>query len=466
MVHHESCGAQSAGKKSAVNMFHHDTDTIAAPASAVGRAGIGITRISGPDVKKYAINLLGKLPKPRVACYAAFLDQHQKAIDNGIALFFPAPHSFTGEDVLELHGHGGAVVMDLLLQRILSLGARMARPGEFSERAFLNNKMDLTQAEAIADLIDAGSAQAARAALQSLEGVFSQRIHDLVEKLIALRIYVEAAMDFPEEEIDFLNDGHVVLRLQNILEEIHAIQKTATQGAILREGMVVVIAGSPNAGKSSLLNQLSGRDSAIVTAIPGTTRDVVREHIQLDGLPLQVIDTAGLRDSNDLVEQEGIKRAHDIINKADRVLYLIDVTVQEKRQDIVFNHPRVTIIQNKIDLISEKPEFIEHKNNKPIIKLSAKTGEGIDLLKKHLKACMGFSETTETKFSARRRHLDALARANKAIELGQAQLQEQKAGELLAEELRVAQQALSEITGEFSNDDLLGKIFQNFCIGK
>jgi len=440
-------------------------DTIAAPASAVGRAGIGVTRLSGPRVRELAVTLLGELPEPRVAFYAAFLDADHQAIDNGIALFFPAPNSFTGEDVLELQGHGGAVIMDLLLQRILALGVRMARPGEFSERAFLNNKIDLAQAEAIADLVDAGSAQAARAALHSLQGVFSQRIHDVVEKLIALRIYVEAAIDFPEEEIDFLNDGHVASRLEKILKEIRDIQNTAKQGAILREGMTVVIAGSPNAGKSSLLNQLSGRDSAIVTAIPGTTRDLLREHIQLDGLPLQIIDTAGLRDSDDPIEQEGIRRARNIIAKADRVLYLIDMTSGENPHDDLLHHPRLILIHNKIDLISEKPEIFE-KNNIIHIKLSAKTGEGIILLKNYLKHCMGFSETTETGFSARRRHLDALARASKAIEHGQEQLYQQRAGELLAEELRVAQQSLGEITGEFSNDDLLGRIFQDFCIGK
>ncbi|MDX2163984.1 MAG: tRNA uridine-5-carboxymethylaminomethyl(34) synthesis GTPase MnmE [Gammaproteobacteria bacterium] len=435
-------------------------DTIVAPATVLGRSSVSVVRLSGPQTREIAEKLLGKLPEPRVASYSTFKDSQEKIIDKGLALFFPNPHSFTGEDVLELQGHGGFVVVDLLIQEILKLGARLARPGEFSERAFLNNKLDLAQAEAISDLIDAGSKQAALAAMQSLEGVFSQKINNFLEKLIHLRMYIEAAIDFPEEEVDFLSDGNVKIKLDDLIAELENIQKQAKQGALLSQGMTVVIAGKPNAGKSSLLNLLSGRDSAIVTAIPGTTRDILREHIQIDGLPVQIIDTAGLRESDDPVEQEGVKRAKEMINKADRVLYIKDISSLDDSDDELLHHPRVTVIYNKIDL---RPSKMMGENE---IYISAKTGEGLDNLKTYLKNLMGFSENAETSFSARRRHLDALHKAHENLLHGKSQLDSSKAGELLAEDLRQAQKYLSEITGEFTSDDLLGRIFSSFCIGK
>ena len=351
---------------------------------------------------------------------------------------------------------------------------RPARPGEFSERAFLNDKMDLTQAEAIADLIDASSEQAAKSALQSLQGEFSKRIHTLVESLIHLRIYVEAAIDFPEEEIDFLADGKVSADLQTIIDNLAAVRREANQGAIMREGMKVVIAGRPNAGKSSLLNALSGKESAIVTDIAGTTRDVLREHIHIDGMPLHIIDTAGLRDASDAVEKIGIERAWEEIRQADRVLFMVDGTTTEATDpqdiwpDFVDKLPEnigITVIRNKADQTGE-PLGICHVNQPTLIRLSAKTGQGVDALRQHLKECMGFSGNQEGGFMARRRHLDALERAAEHLAIGQQQLEGYMAGEILAEELRIAQQHLNEITGEFSSDDLLGRIFSSFCIGK
>jgi tRNA modification GTPase len=445
-------------------------DTIVAAATAPGRAGIGIVRLSGPAVKYIAQKFLDKLPAARYAHYVSFKQAQGEVIDRGLLLFFPAPHSFTGEDVLELQVHGSPVVIDRLIHYLLDVGARLARPGEFSERAFLNGKMDLAQAEAVADLINANSVQAARAAICSLEGVFSQKIHSLTEKLIHLRMYIEAALDFAEEEIDFLSEGKVARQLEEIKDDLNNIQYQANQGVLLQEGMTVVIAGKPNAGKSSLLNLLSGRDSAIVTPIPGTTRDVLREFIHIDGLPLEIIDTAGLRESSDLVEQEGVKRAREHIGKADRVLYLRDITEEEIDNDVLLRHPRVTLVYNKVDLA---PLIISRKEKEknifldiPVIKISAKTGEGLDVLKKHLKNCMGFEENKETNFSARRRHLDALKRAKICLEQAINQLREHHAGECVAEDLRLTQQALGEITGEFSNEDLLSRIFSRFCIGK
>ncbi len=450
-------------------------DTITAIATPPGRGGVGIIRISGTNTKTIAQVILGKLPQPRLATFAAFLAEDQSVIDQGIALYFPAPHSFTGEDVLELQGHGGPVILDCLLKRILQMGARVARPGEFSERAFLNDKLDLAQAEAIADLIDAGSEQAARAAMRSLQGDFSQRINLLVDQLIHLRMYVEAAIDFAEEEIDFLSEGNITEKVAALLQEIHAIQTIAQQGALLREGMSIVIAGRPNAGKSSLLNALSGRNSAIVTDIPGTTRDVLRETIQIDGLPLHIIDTAGLRVSKNKVEQEGMRRALAEINKADRVLLIIDdVATQELDVDQLqtelfqqrLTSHRLTIIRNKIDLADEQPQQYQIADNIDVITLSAKTGAGINLLRSYLKNCLGFNSQQEGNFSARRRHLDALARAETALKTGHVQIKQHRAGELLAEDLRAAQHALGEITGAFSTEDLLGCIFAQFCIGK
>ena len=430
-----------------------------------------------------------------------FYDTYGGAIDNGVALYFPAPHSFTGEDVLELQGHGGPVVMDMLVRRVIELGGRFARPGEFSERAFLNNKLDLAQAEAIADLIASGTEQAAKAALRSLQGEFSARIHALVEKIIALRSYIEAAIDFPDEEVDYLADASVMTRLDELCGEIAIVLNGARQGNLLTEGMSVVVAGKPNAGKSSLLNRLAGREAAIVTEIPGTTRDVLREHIHIDGLPLHIIDTAGLREGGDPVEQEGIRRAWDEIGRADAVLLVTEnqEALDEHERAIVKQLPPgvpLTIVHNKIDLATHREALMSRerpgreptlKENPPVppfekggrrgdlvkgrrgdseIWLSAKTGLGLDLLRVHLKRCAGYQDITEGIFSARRRHLDALHRAQDAILNGQRQLRESHAGELLAEELRQAQGALSEVTGEFSSEDLLGRIFSSFCIGK
>ncbi|MDX3773909.1 tRNA uridine-5-carboxymethylaminomethyl(34) synthesis GTPase MnmE [Chromatiaceae bacterium AAb-1] len=451
------------------------TDTIAALATAPGRAGVGIIRISGPDAKHVAKALLHKIPKPRYAEYLPFFDAGQQILDQGIALYFPGPNSFTGEDVLELQGHGGPVLLDLLLKQVLAQpNVRIARPGEFSERAFLNDKLDLAQAEAIADLIDASSEQAARSAMQSLQGEFSRKIHQLVEKVIYLRMYVEAAIDFPDEEIDFLSDGKVAADLAAIIEELSTIRQQANQGSILREGMRVVIAGRPNAGKSSLLNALAGRDAAIVTDIAGTTRDVLREHIHIDGMPLHIIDTAGLREATDQVEQIGIERAWQEISQADRVLFMVDGTSTEATDphaiwpEFINRLPAglgITVIRNKADLTGENmtPDDI---NGIPVFRLSARTGEGIDALREHLKACAGFEASTEGTFLARRRHLDALSHAAEHLATGQEQLHSFIAGEILAEELRLTQQYLNEITGEFTSDDLLGRIFSSFCIGK
>jgi len=451
-------------------------ETIAAIATAQGRGGVGIVRISGPLAAKAAEAITGRSLKPRFAHYGPFVDGSEQVIDEGIALYFPGPHSFTGEDVLELQGHGGPVVLDMLLQRCLELGSRLARPGEFSERAFLNDKLDLAQAEAIADLIEASSAQAARNALRSLQGAFSRRVDNLTEKLISLRIYVEAAIDFPEEEIDFLADGHVLNMLDTVREELSTVLREAGQGALLRDGMTVVIAGRPNAGKSSLLNALAGKEAAIVTEIAGTTRDILREHIHIDGMPLHVVDTAGLRDTEDQVEKIGVQRALKAIGEADRVLLVVDATAPEALDpfalwpEFLEHRPdpaKVTLIRNKADLSGEVIELQTSADGHVTISLSAKAGgEGLDLLREHLKACMGYEQTSESSFSARRRHLEALRHASASLEHGRAQLTMAGAGELLAEDLRQAQQSLAEITGAFSSDDLLGRIFSSFCIGK
>ncbi|MBE0490373.1 MAG: tRNA uridine-5-carboxymethylaminomethyl(34) synthesis GTPase MnmE [Halomonas sp.] len=451
----------------------HDQDTIAALATPPGRGGVGIIRVSGPLCEAISKAVVGQCPPPRRAHYGPFKGE-SAVIDEGIVLYFEGPHSFTGEDVLELQGHGGPVIMDLLLERCVALGARLARPGEFSERAFLNDKLDLAQAEAIADLIDASSRAAAENALRSLQGDFSRRVEALVQRLIELRIYVEAAIDFPEEEIDFLADGKVAERLKGVMAELSAVRAAAGQGALMREGMSVVIAGRPNAGKSSLLNALTEQETAIVTDIAGTTRDVLREHIHIDGMPLHIIDTAGLRDTPDAVEQIGVARAWAEIEKADRVLLLVDATSTASLDpmaiwpEFVARLPdprRLTLVRNKIDTTRDAPG-IELSTATPVVRLSARTGAGVDNLKAHLKEVMGYSGTTEGRFSARRRHLDALDRARQALENGEAQLAGFGAGELLAEDLRDAQQALGEITGEFSADDLLGEIFGSFCIGK
>ena len=445
------------------------TDTIAAIATPPGRGGIGIVRVSGPATRSIAETMLGRLPRPRYATFTRFLGAAGQSIDLGLALFFPAPHSFTSEDVLELHGHGGPMVLDMVLARALELGARLARPGEFSERAFLSGKMDLAQAEAVADLIEAGSASAARSALRSLEGEFSGRVYALVEALTRLRMFVEAAIDFPEEEIDFLADERVVQELDGLTRGIDELLASTQQGVLLRDGMTVVLAGPPNAGKSSLLNALARTEAAIVSPIPGTTRDVLRERIHLDGMPLHVVDTAGLRESRDEIESEGIRRARQQMERADRVLLVLDDAVGAGLPSEVLKHvppalPR-TVIRNKTDLTG-RAVGATNSAGAVEIALSVKTGAGLHDLRQHLKACMGFQPAGESAFMARRRHLDAIRRAQDHVARGRAQLKETRAGELLAEELRLAQQALAEVTGEFTPDDLLGRIFSSFCIGK
>jgi len=451
-----------------------NTDTIVAVATPPGRGGVGIIRVSGNKAKDIAQAMVGFVPKPRYAHYCPFKDAEGQTLDEGLALYFEGPNSFTGEDVLELQGHGGPVVLDFILRRCIELGARTARPGEFSERAFLNDKMDLTQAEAIADLIDSASEQAARCAVRSLQGAFSQKVNELVESLIQLRIYVEAAIDFPEEEIDFLSDGKVESDLHSVMGNLTGVLQEANQGTLLREGMTVVIAGRPNAGKSSLLNALSGRETAIVTHIAGTTRDVLREHIHIDGMPLHIIDTAGLRDAPDEVERIGIQRAWDEIEQADRVLLVVDGTETSDMEpqaiwpDLVdkLPHPeRITVVRNKADLTGEDPGF-QDEGASPVVRIAAKDGSGVQALREHLKSIMGYNAASEGGFIARRRHMEALQQADQFLQNGMAQLRGAAAGELLAEDLRMAQNALSEITGEFSSDDLLGKIFGSFCIGK
>ncbi|HHE3576158.1 tRNA uridine-5-carboxymethylaminomethyl(34) synthesis GTPase MnmE [Pasteurella multocida] len=450
-------------------------ETIVAQATAPGRGGIGILRVSGPKAVEVAHAVLGKCPKPRMADYLPFKDSDGNVLDQGIALYFKAPHSFTGEDVLELQGHGGQVVLDLLLKRILQLeGLRLARPGEFSEQAFLNDKLDLAQAEAIADLIDASSEQAARSALKSLQGEFSNKVNQLVDSVIYLRTYVEAAIDFPDEEIDFLADSKIEAHLNDIITQLDHVRSEAKQGSILREGMKVVIAGRPNAGKSSLLNALAGREAAIVTDIAGTTRDVLREHIHIDGMPLHIIDTAGLREATDEVERIGIVRAWSEIEQADRILLMLDSTeadnqdLEKVRSEFLTKLPSnipVTIVRNKADLSGENEGIVE-QNGYTVITLSAKTQQGVALLREHLKQSMGYQTNMEGGFLARRRHLEALEQAATHLQQGHVQLTQFYAGELLAEELRRVQNHLSEITGQFTSDDLLGNIFSSFCIGK
>ncbi len=450
-------------------------DTIVAQATPQGRGGVGILRVSGKAAASVAHAVLGQCLKPRYAHYLPFYDADGSVLDKGIALWFPAPDSFTAEDVLEFHCHGGPVILDLLLTRVLLLpGLRIARPGEFSERAFLNGKIDLVQAEAIADLIDASSERAARSAMHGLQGAFSARIHQLVNALINLRMYVEAAIDFPDEEIDFLSDGNIHSQLTDVINVLAGVYAAAHQGSLLREGMHVVIAGRPNAGKSSLLNALAGYEAAIVTPIAGTTRDVLREQIHIDGMPLHVLDTAGLREAGDEVEKMGIERAWQAIEEADRILFMVDASVTEAVTpaiiwpEFIARLPAgmpVTMIRNKTDMTAELPG-IDEIDGYPVVRISARTGQGLDFLRMHLKQVMGFATNIEGEFLARRRHLQALEMASDHLKRGYQQLISARAGELLAEELRLAQQALNTITGEFTSDDLLGRIFSSFCIGK
>jgi tRNA modification GTPase len=423
-------------------------------------------------VPQIAAGILGVLPAPRQARFSSFLDAHGKSVDEGIALYFAAPASYTGEHVLEIQGHGGALIVDMVLKRLLELGCRMARPGEFSERAFLNGKIDIAQAEAIADLIDAGTTAAARAAVRSLQGEFSARVADLKLRITSLRAYVEAAIDFPDEEIDFLSDTRLRERLAAVFTAFESITVAARQGALLREGLTVVIAGKPNAGKSSLLNSLAGDEVAIVTDVPGTTRDLLRQQVHLDGLPLNLVDTAGLRPAMDVVEAEGVRRARNEIARADRVLYVVDAGTGENAaeqwaaelEQLPAGVP-VTLVFNKIDLTGA-PARLDDTAQPPRVFISARTGAGLELLRLHLKTSAGYLESESGAFAARRRHLDALNRARQHVQSAADILSSTRAFELFAEDLRLAQQALGEITGEFTSDDLLGEIFGSFCIGK
>lgn len=447
--------------------------TIAAIATAAGRGGVGVIRISGKELLPFAQALTGgKIPTPRMALYTDFLDGHGQPIDNGLLLYFKAPASFTGEDVIELQGHGGQVVMQMLLARCVQLGARLAEAGEFTKRAFLNNKLDLAQAESVADLIDASSQSAARMAMRSLKGVFSQKIHTLVDDLITLRMLVEATLDFPEEDIDFLQAADAKGKLNTLQNQLADILQQAGQGAILREGMNVVLVGAPNVGKSSLLNALAGDDVAIVTDIAGTTRDTVREQITLDGVPIHITDTAGLRQTDDIVEKIGIERSQKALKEADVALILIDPNegINETTHAILAQLPENLAkieIHNKADLRGESPQQREVgglSGANQVITLSAKTGAGLDLLKNALLQQVGWQGESESLFLARSRHVRALEIAQQELAFA-AQCNGQQI-ELLAEHLRLAQYACNEITGEFTADDLLGVIFSRFCIGK
>ena len=433
---------------------------------------MGVIRLSGPQALQIGKTVTGRDLPDRQAVYARFRDEDAAApnqltlqekkqpviIDSGLAIHFSGPKSFTGEDVVELQGHGGPVVLDLLMKRLIQLGARQARAGEFSERAFLNDKIDLAQAEAIADLIDSSTAHAAKGAMRSLQGEFSGKIRNLLKELIKLRMYVEAAIDFPEEEIDFLADEKVRYSIQALQNSLDETIRQASQGAILRNGLRVVLAGKPNAGKSSLLNALSGFDAAIVTEVPGTTRDTISQTIDIDGLPVHIIDTAGLRDSDDRVEQIGVERARRAMEQADHVLYLVDATDPDQR-DVDKSDEKIMTVYNKIDLL----ESARHLSG---IKISATRGDGLPELTGYLKKLAGYESDSETLYTARRRHLTALSNASEAVQRGLSQLKIHNAGELLADELLQAQNHLNEITGEFSADDLLGEIFSGFCIGK
>lgn len=445
------------------------TDTIAAVATPQGRGGVGVIRISGPQVHAIASQLLGQVPKPRQAMLKKFQHPSGEVMDMGLALYFPKPNSFTGEDVLELQGHGGPVIMDMLLTVVLQHGARIALPGEFTQRAFLNGKMDLAQAEAVADLIEASTEQAALSASRSMQGVFSAKIESLANELMHLRMYVEAAIDFPEEEVDFLSEGHILEKIKDVIAKIHALQNGAKLGQMLKDGMSVAIVGQPNAGKSSLLNRLTQHETAIVTPFPGTTRDLIKETIQVGGFPVHIVDTAGIRDEADMIEAEGIKRAKNAARLADRVLLVVDSSKPMPFSDIetaILEEftAKVAVVMNKIDLVVGTKQDVNLFCSERIY-LSAKTGQGMGALLDHLKICIG-CQGQEGSFIARRRHLEALNKTYTHCQQAQIQLVEFKAGELVAQELRLAQAALAEIVGKVTTDDLLGQIFASFCIGK
>lgn len=437
-------------------------DTIVSAATPPGVGGIGIVRLSGSEVPAIAEILISSLPEPRVATLRDFRTVDGELLDRGIALYFAAPDSFTGEHVLELHAHGGPMVLGMIIDAALELGARRAEPGEFSKRAFLNDKLDLAQAEAIADLIESGTSQAARAALRSMAGEFSQAVNLLTAQLTGLRVHVEAAIDFPEEEIDFLSDQALPARLEACDAEFKKLLQSAAVGRVLRDGYRIVLVGKPNVGKSSLMNRLSGEDTAIVTDVAGTTRDILREYIDIDGLSVELVDTAGLRDDPGVIEQEGIRRAREALQSADAVLWIQDAS--RPQQSVLNEHvpdgTPVLVVQNKCDLANPSTATAD------TISLSARTGAGIDALRDRIKQLAGYRDLGEGAYTARRRHIDALQRAAAHFAAGRAALHDTRAGELLAEELRLAQQALGEITGTFSSDDLLGRIFSEFCIGK
>ena len=447
-------------------------DTIVATASPPGRGGIGIVRLSGPDTARIGAAILGSLPEPRYARFGPFLGADGAALDEGLALLFPAPHSYTGETVLELQGHGGPLLTESLVERAVQLGARRALPGEFTQRAYLNDRLDLAQAEAVADLIDAGSAAAARAALRSLQGEFSLRVRALDEALAQLRAHVEATIDFPTDEIDYLGDRALLSRLEAVRDQCAALQATAQQGRLLNEGLTVVIAGAPNAGKSTLLNRLSGHEAAIVSEIPGTTRDLLREKIQIQGVPVLLLDTAGLRDTADAIESEGVRRARAAIAEADGVLFLVDAIADPTALSFAAERARfagqtrLTLVYNKTDLLPPAQERAAAAAGVSELHLSALTGSGLEALRAHLLEWAGYREEGSGTLSARRRHIEALAVTASHLAAAESQCREAAAAELVAEELRNAQRSLGEITGAASTEALLGRIFASFCIGK
>ena len=446
------------------------TKTIVAISTASGAGGIGVVRLSGPLALEIGQQISGSNLKPRIAKFHSFKDLNGSLIDQGLILFFPGPNSFTGDDVIEFQCHGGTVVTQSILDICLRLDAVLAEPGEFSKRAYLNNKIDLAQAESIADLINASTVEAAQSAANSLSGKFSLEINNLLKYLIELRMYVEACLDFPEEDIDFISEGNVKEKLQNLTETMAKIIRAASQGQLLRDGISLVLVGQPNVGKSSLLNQLSGENKAIVTDIPGTTRDAITSDINLNGIVLNIIDTAGLRDTDDPIEKFGIEKTWSSLEKGHIALFLVDASkgITEYEKGILKRLPeeiKRMWVFNKIDLIKGKPK-IEQLNNDQIVYMSAKTGDGLDLLKKAILNEVGFkenSEGSESKFIARKRHLEALENVHKSLQSAQLNM---ASAELIAEDLTIAQKYLSSITGEFTSDDLLGEIFSQFCIGK
>ncbi|MGB7815024.1 MAG: tRNA uridine-5-carboxymethylaminomethyl(34) synthesis GTPase MnmE [Methylotenera sp.] len=448
-------------------MLKNKVDTIAAIATASGAGGIGVVRVSGQLSRVIANQILEQCPAPRHAAYLPFYDANHQLIDRGIAIYYQNPHSYTGEDVLELQAHGGTALMQILLARCIELGARQAEPGEFTRRAYLNDKIDLAQAEAVADVINASTVEAARSAVRSLSGEFSNSINQVLANLINLRMYVEACLDFPEEEIDFITQGKVAEKLEAIAAELKRVFVKAKQGSLLREGMSIVLVGQPNVGKSSLMNQLSGEEVAIVTPVAGTTRDSIKNLIQINGLPLHIIDTAGLRETNDELEKIGIARTYQALESAQVALLLVDAAhgIGDNEKSILARLPQEISkiwVHNKIDTTNESAKIIE-KSGETHIYLSAKTGDGIDLLKQHLLNIAGYQQNAEGVFMARARHLDALKQVGEHLQLAQQNLNQ---AELIAEELRLAQESISSITGEYTPDDLLGEIFSKFCIGK